>query len=445
MPVRGDPFGSAPDPAERVGAGASLRRPARPHPCWTLTVDLDLPRGQGPMPSAPTAVAEAAPTDGGFRDEVRTGVVPAPTDCPWACAPHRSGTTTTPDGPTGAHPHLGDGRAWLSVSATDEWPRWPPVRRAGGGSAPRPRPRRHRLPGEDGERVRPPPTAAPRRSRRSVGRTELPPRRRASAGPGDQVPGDWAESTTADLATARQAVRPTYSRSTSTASRGAPPCGSTGGTVVASFTGAGDRRFVLEQSGGEAAAARRRRRRRAGRGPGRARRFVLERGELEWFEQGHVLRLRSSLTSARRARGDRRPVGAGVTRAVRLCARRGGRPGGGRPRRPSPFRPSSRTRPPWGPPPAGPGDRRCRLEPDDRPAPPLAPVPAPVAARPARFCPGPPAACLARSPPPSTPWARWQPPRSWPATSSRSPRSLGPDGRRASQPPGMVVGPTPWP
>ncbi len=264
-----------------------------------LTVsDLDLPEGPGAdavRARVHGAVAEAAPTDGGFRDEaLPDGAVPAPTDLPPGLRPHRSGTTTTPDGPTVHTRTWSDGRAWLSVSATDEWPGGRLFGELGSGVRPLDLgPAGTGYLSEDGERVGLHADGRDLVVAGSVGRTELLAAATSLGVVGRPVPGDWAESTTADLATARQAVRPLL-LPVDLDGFAAPALRVDGGTVVASFTGAGDRRFVLEQSGaaklpppvdadGVAPVEVR----------GRAGRFVLERGELEWFERGHVLRLRS--------------------------------------------------------------------------------------------------------------------------------------------------------
>lgn len=265
-----------------------------------LTVrDLDLPEGAAAdavRAQVDAAVAEAAsPTDGGFRDEpLADGAVPGPTALPTGLRPHRAGTTTTTDGPTVHTRTWSDGRAWLSVSATDEWP---------GG----------RLFGELGSGVRPLDLGAAGTGylsedggrvglhtddrdlvvAGSIGREELTAAAASLGVVGRPVPDDWAESASADLGTARRALRPLL-LPVGLDGFAAPALRVDGAAVVASFTGPGDRRFVLEQSdatklpppvdadGVTPVEVR-----------GRAGRFAVDRGELEWFEHGHVLRLRS--------------------------------------------------------------------------------------------------------------------------------------------------------
>jgi hypothetical protein len=234
-----------------------------------------------PAPPAPV-VRDAGFVDGPVADAL------APAWLPPGMRPYRTGHS----GPIAAA-SWSDGRAWVKVRWTTSWP---------GG----------RLFGGVGDVVRPVPldghgTAYASEGGRaiavhaegidavvtgSVPSAELT-RVAASLGlRGRQVPADWAEASTATLASAKAALTPLLVLGGSTAFA-APAIRVEDGTVTMAYAGAGDRGFVLAQRAG------------AGLAPpldaevdgvrvrGRLGRWTPSVHALEWVEGSHVVELRS--------------------------------------------------------------------------------------------------------------------------------------------------------
>lgn len=268
-----------------------------------LTVlDLEVPRGAAVdalrasiRHQVPDDVEAGTFTDAGFRDGAfGTTPAPVPSDLPDGLAPHRAGTTSTPGGPTVHLRSWSDGRAWLTVAATAEWP--------GGrlfgdlGTAVRPLALGNGASGylsEDGERIGIHTDDLDIVVSGSVAREELVSAAKSLDVAGRPVPDQWAEAASADVAAARRVVSPLVlpGRLDGFA---APALRIERGVVTAVFAGAGDRSFVLEQAAaaklpppvdadGVAPVEVR----------GRPGRYVLDRGEVEWHERGVVVRLRS--------------------------------------------------------------------------------------------------------------------------------------------------------
>lgn len=252
----------------------------------------------GPDPAAPTATAAPAPPapiDAGFRDRtVGAADAPRPTHLPAGLRAYRSGVLDTPEGPRVATRTWTDGRAWLAVSATSEWP----GRRLFGDLGDLVRPVDLGAGGqgylsEDGERIGLHTSGLDVVVAGSVSRAELLEAAATLGLVGATVPAGWAEAATANVAAARAVVAPLLLPAGLDGF--APPALRIDGTrVTASFAGPGDRSFALEQSptpklpppaapDGVAAV-------RVRGGPGR---YGVARGELEWYEGGHLYRLRS--------------------------------------------------------------------------------------------------------------------------------------------------------
>lgn len=86
-----------------------------------VDIDVDVERDAG-LPPAPTAVPAV---DGGFvdgaADDPALATVPVPVPLPAGMVAHRAGTVVGSGPPVGVRT-WSDGRAWLSVRATDAWP-----------------------------------------------------------------------------------------------------------------------------------------------------------------------------------------------------------------------------------------------------------------------------------------------------------------------------------
>jgi hypothetical protein len=290
-----------------VAAGGERQRWAAAHgyPDRPGQVVLELTlrgvRLNGPLeagafpPPPPGAKAE----DAGFRDEPGQGgaggAAPDPAWLPAGFRPHRSGVVGGAGGPRVTVRTWTDGRAWLKVRATRDWPGsrlfgdlGPLVRplalEAGVGYA-----------SEDGARVAVHGDAVDLVVGGSLASADLV--RVAAALPvaGRPVPAGWAEAATATLPRARAAspglLRPR-------APGFAPPAVRVDGKVVTlAYAGPGSRGFLLVQAPGTRltppldADAR-------GVGVrGSDGRWSAERGQLEWVEAGRVLDLRSATLS----------------------------------------------------------------------------------------------------------------------------------------------------
>jgi hypothetical protein len=272
-----------------------------------LRVDADAAEiNRSPGAAADTADAALAlpddppssATDDGFRPATSSDPVlarvPVPDRLPAGLRPHRSGTLTTPGGPDVGVRSWSDGRAWLTVRATDEWP---------GG----------RLFGRLGLDVTPVDlgpagTGYVASGGRRVGlhtdgidvvvsgSLPIDQLQRVAAGlglVGRPVPADWAEATTADREEAVAVVPGLLTARGAVGFVGDPALRVVGDTVHEVWRGPGARAFTLTQriapvlpppsTGDETGIEVR----------GRPGRFSPERGELEWVEDGVVLSLRS--------------------------------------------------------------------------------------------------------------------------------------------------------
>ena len=253
-----------------------------------------------PVPTrAFAAPADEAPdeaVDAGFRPgDGPAG--PVPSDLPEGFRPYRSGTITGTGGPTIAGDSWNEGRAWLAVRSTRDWPGG----RLFGGLGPSVRTidlgdagigyvsdggRRIALHGDGLDAV----------VSGSVTTDEL---RAAAAGlgiTGQPVPRSWAESATATVPEAADAV-PGLLVARDLDGFGPPAIRVVDGTVTQVYAGAGDLGFTLVQSDidhlappadGDGVGVEVR---------GAAGRYSAERGQLEWVEGGTTLGLSShSLT-----------------------------------------------------------------------------------------------------------------------------------------------------
>lgn len=252
-------------------------------------------------PAVPDAEVSSS-VDAGFRPapegEDPAVPVPVPASLPDGFAPYRAGTMSAPGGPAVGVRTWTDGRAWVSVRATDRWP---------GG----------RLFGDVGDDVRPVDLGPTGRGYASAdGRRiglhspdldvvvagSLPPDelRSIAAGlglVGEPVPDDWAEARTADGATADAAL-PGRLTAGGLAGFGPPALRVTadtaaGAVVTEARSGPGDRAFLLTQRPGDALPP-----------PsvgdevgievrGAVGRYSAAEGELAWVEAGTVCSLRS--------------------------------------------------------------------------------------------------------------------------------------------------------
>jgi hypothetical protein len=242
--------------------------------------------------AAPGRESPDEAVDAGFRPG-HGPAGPVPSDLPEGFRPYRSGTISGTGGPTIAVDSWTDGRAWLAVRSTRDWPGG----RLFGGLGPSVRTidlgdagigyvsdggRRVALHGDGLDAV----------VSGSVTAAEL---RAAAAGlgiTGLPVPPSWAESATATLAEAADAV-PGLLVARDLDAFGPPAIRVADGTVTQVYAGAGDLGFTLVQSDvdrlappadGDAVGVEVR---------GAAGRYSAERGQLEWVEGGAALGLSS--------------------------------------------------------------------------------------------------------------------------------------------------------
>ena len=267
-------------------------------PVLDVTVhDLSVNTGSEPVVTAPGATSTWPPSvsDGGFRDRpVAEREVPEPSSLPEGLTPYRTGRTETLEGPTVSTRTWTDGRAWLAVSATTSWPggrlfgdlgglvRRLDLGPAGVGYL-----------GERGDRVGLHTEGMDVVVSGSVGRDDLVAVASALDLQGQDVPASWDEAATADLTTARAAIDPLLLPQ-GLDGFGPPALRVDGGTVIAAYTGPGNRAFVLDQAPAaklpppvvagdvQAVAVR-----------GTSGRYLPAQGTLEWFEADRVYRLRS--------------------------------------------------------------------------------------------------------------------------------------------------------
>jgi hypothetical protein len=243
----------------------------------------------GPVPddgfATPARMVPDETLDAGFRPGVGPDG-PVPSDLPAEFRPYRSGTITGTGGPTIAVDSWTDGRAWLAVRSTRDWPGGrlfgglgTSVRTVDLGDA------GVAYVSDDGRKVALHGDGLDVVVSGSVAADEL---RAAAAGlgiTGLRVPRSWDESATATLAEATGAIRGLL-----VAPRldgfGPPAVRIADGIVIQEYAGAGDRSFTLVQSdighltppaNGDVVGVEVR---------GNAGRYSTERGQLEWVEGG---------------------------------------------------------------------------------------------------------------------------------------------------------------
>jgi len=257
-------------------------------------VALNRPLEAGAFPPPPPG---ARAEDAGFLDQPDPGgIVPDPAWLPPGFRPHRSGAVGGASGPRVTVRTWTDGRAWLKVRATGEWPGGrlfgdlgPLVRPLGLGAG-------VAYASEDGGRVAVHGDAVDLVVSGSLDPSDL---ARVAAGlavAGRPVPGGWAEAATATLPQAR-AASPGLLRPRDPAGFAPPAVRVDGKVVTLAYAGPGSRGFLLVQGPGARltppldADAR-------GVGVrGRDGRWSTERGQLEWVEAGRTLDLRSATLS----------------------------------------------------------------------------------------------------------------------------------------------------
>jgi hypothetical protein len=263
-------------------------------------VTLNRPLEAGAFPPPP---AGAGAEDALFRDRPAAGttasaggIVLEPAWLPAGFRPYRSGSVGGASGPRVTVRTWTDGRAWVKVRATGDWPGGrlfgdlgPLVRplALGAGVA---------YASEDGGRVAVHGDAVDLVVGGSLAPSEL---ARVAAGlpvAGRPVPGAWAEAATATLPQA-QAASPRLLRPRDPAGFAPPAVRVDGEVVTLAYAGPGSRGFLLVQAPGTRltppldADAR-------GVGVrGSDGRWSAERGQLEWVEAGRTLDLRSATLS----------------------------------------------------------------------------------------------------------------------------------------------------
>jgi hypothetical protein len=253
-----------------------------------------LEAGAFPLPP-PGARAE----DAGFRDRaagVGGGTAPEPAWLPAGFRPYRSGAAGAAGGPRVGVRTWTDGRAWVKVRATRDWPGGrlfgdlgPLVRPLGLGAG-------VAYASEDGGRVAVHGDGVDLVVSGSLAPADL---ARVAAGlpvAGRPVPGGWAEAASATLPQAR-AASPGLLRPRDPAGFAPPAVRVDGRVVTLAYAGPGSRGFLLVQAPGTRltppldADAR-------GVGVrGSDGRWSAERGQLEWVEAGRTLGLRSATLS----------------------------------------------------------------------------------------------------------------------------------------------------
>jgi Putative zinc-finger len=223
--------------------------------------------------------------DAGFRQGGGSGG-PFPSDLPEGFRPYRSGTITGTGGPTIAVDSWTDGRAWLAVRSTREWPGGrlfgglgTSVRTVDLGDA------GVAYMSDDGKKVALHGDDIDVVVSGSVAPDELRAVATSLGVTGLGVPRSWDESATATLAQAADAM-PGLLVAPELDGFGQPAVRIADGTVIQDYAGAGDRGFTLVQSGvgtltppanGDIVGIEVR---------GAAGRYSAERGQLEWVEGG---------------------------------------------------------------------------------------------------------------------------------------------------------------
>jgi hypothetical protein len=235
--------------------------------------------------ATPARIAPDEALDAGFRPGGGPDV-PVPSDLPGGFRPYRSGTISGTGGPTIGVDSWTDGRAWLAVRSTREWPGGrlfgglgTSVRTVGLGDA------GVAYVSDDGRKVALHGDGLDVVVSGSVAPDEL----RAAAASlgvtGLRVPPSWDESATATLAETADAV-PGLLVAPELDGFGPPAVRIADGTVIQDYAGAGDRGFTLVQSrmgaltppaNGDVVGIEVR---------GTPGRYSAERGQLEWVEAG---------------------------------------------------------------------------------------------------------------------------------------------------------------
>jgi hypothetical protein len=257
-------------------------------------VVLNRPLEPGAFPPPP---AGTRAEDAGLRDRPANagGTAPTPGWLPTGFRPYRSGVVGGA-GPRVAVRSWTDGRAWVKVRATRDWPGG----RLFGDLGPLVR----SLPlatgvayaSEDGGRVAVHGDGVDLVVSGSLAPADLV--RLAGALPvtGRPVPAGWAEATTATLPQAR-AASPGLLRPRDPAGFAPPAVRIDGRVVTLAYAGPGSRGFLLVQAPGTRLAPPLDADARGVRVRGSDGRWSAERGELEWVEHGRVLDLRSATLS----------------------------------------------------------------------------------------------------------------------------------------------------
>ena len=260
-------------------------------------VALNRPLEAGAFPPPPPG---ARAEDAGFRDQPAPanpdGVVPDPAWLPPGFRPHRSGVVGGAGGPRVTVRTWTDGRAWLKVRATGDWPGGrlfgdlgPLVRPLGLGAG-------VAYASEDGGRVAVHGDAVDLVVSGSLAPSDL---ARVAAGlpvAGRPVPGGWAEAATATLPQAR-AASPGLLRPRDPAGFAPPAVRVDGKVVTLAYAGPGSRGFLLVQAPGARLTPPLDADARGVRVRGSDGRWSAERGQLEWVEAGRTLDLRSATLS----------------------------------------------------------------------------------------------------------------------------------------------------
>jgi Putative zinc-finger len=295
---------------ERQRWAAAHGYPDRPGQV-VLELTLRGVRVNGPLEagSFPAPPPGARAEDAGFRDRppegsgepqggapVDQGAAPDPAWLPAGFRPYRSGVVGGAGGPRVTVRTWTDGRAWLKVRATRDWPGGrlfgdlgPLVRplALGNGVA---------YADEDGGRVAVHGDAVDLVVGGSLAPADL---ERVAAGlgvTGRPVPAGWAEAATATLPQAR-AASPGLLRPRDPAGFAPPAVRVDGKVVTLAYAGPGSRGFLLVQAPGTRLTPPLDADARGVRVRGSDGRWSAERGQLEWVEAGRVLDLRSATLS----------------------------------------------------------------------------------------------------------------------------------------------------
>jgi hypothetical protein len=254
-------------------------------------VSLNRPLDPAAFPPPP---AGARPQDAGFRPGVTVDGVPlAPAWLPDGFRPYRSGLAGGPPGPSVAVRTWTDGRAWVKVRATRDWPGGrlfgdlgPLVRPAGLGAG-------VAYWSEDGSRVAVHGTGVDLVVTGSLSGADL--ARVAASLPvtGRPVPAGWAEAATSTLPQALAAA-PGLLRPRDPAGFAPPAVRVDGRVVTLAYAGPGARGFLLVQAPGDRLAPPLDDGAVGQRVRGSDGRWSPDRGELEWVERGRTIALRST-------------------------------------------------------------------------------------------------------------------------------------------------------